>query len=162
LAEQLRIVEIGSQFVGTVFPETTQSFVPDPELSGPGLRRLSVPNLLQLRAALRDPGLGLIVCRPGYVSPWHWGVFVRALFDRRGWQGHSRFGPVLGPHLLRLPVTAPIAVVDLEDTPFINRADRFLLSRCQIYFKRELPTDRWRLFSKGPRPPTARFRRRSP
>ncbi len=57
----------------------------------------------------------------------------------------------------------PIAVIDTCDFPYINRADLFLLSRCKFYFKRELPPDRWRLFTKtGHRElPTRRFRRQS-
>jgi hypothetical protein len=88
---------------------------------------------------------------------------MRTLFDRRAWLGQPRFGPALAPHLLRLPVDAPIAVIDTGDFPFINRADLFLLSRCKFYFKRELPPDRWRLFTKTAHRelPTRRFRRRS-
>ena len=87
-------------------------------------------------------------------------MLMRNLFDRRSWLGHSHFGPALGPQLLRLPMTAPIAVVDTGDFPYINRADLFLLSRCKFYFKRELPPDHWRLFTKTVHRelPTRRFR----
>ena len=87
-------------------------------------------------------------------------MLMRTLFDRRSWFGHSHFGPALGPHLLRLPITAPIAVIDTGDFPYINRADLFLLSRCKFYFKRELPPDHWRLFTKTVHRelPTRRFR----
>src|SRR6202007_1091700 len=55
---------------------------------------------------------------------------------------------------------APIAIVDHEDLPVINRNNFFLLDRCRIYFKRELPPDRWRLFLKTGHAnlPTPRFR----
>jgi hypothetical protein len=50
--------------------------------------------------------------------------------------------------------------MDGEDLPLINRSNFFLLDRCKLYFKRELPTDYWRLFMKTGHPelPTPRFR----
>jgi Glycosyl transferases group 1 len=66
----------------------------------------------------------------------------------------------MGPQLLRWGIAAPVAVVDHEDLPVINRNNFFLLDRCRIYFKRELPPDRWRLFLKTGHAnlPTPRFR----
>ena len=154
----LRIVEIGTPHMAAAFPQQTQSFSPMPVDPDSGLTKLSVPNLGKLRRALHDPGLSLIVTGPSQLAPWR--MLMRTLFDRRAWSGQPRFGPALGPHLLRLPVTAPIAVVDTGDFPYINRADLFLLARCKFYFKRELPPDHWRLFTKTVHRelPTRRFR----
>jgi Glycosyl transferases group 1 len=157
----LRIVEIGTPHMATAFPQQARSFLPMPVETDSGLTKLSVPNLGALRRALRDPALSLIVTGPSQLAPWR--MLMRTLFDRRSWFGQSHFGPALGPHLLRLPVAAPIAVIDTGDFPYINRADLFLLSRCKFYFKRELPPDHWRLFTKTAHRelPTRRFRQSS-
>jgi hypothetical protein len=158
----LRIVEIGTPHMATAFPEQTHSFVPRPVAGQSRLSKLSVPRLGVLRRALHEPDLSLVVTAPTQLAPWQSTLFMRALFDRRAWLGYSRFGPVLAPHLLRLPISAPIAVIDTSDFPYINRADLFLLARCRYYFKRELPPDRWRLFTKTSHSelPTRRFRRK--
>ena len=160
---KLRIVEIGTPHMALSFPEQTRSFVPIPVKPGSGLTKLSVPNLGVLRRELSAPDVSLIVTSPVQREPWSASLLMRALFDRRAWQGYPRFGPAIAPHLLRLPVAAPIAMIDTGDYPYINRADLFLLSRCRFYFKRELPPDYWRLFTKTAHSelPTKRFRDRS-
>jgi hypothetical protein len=157
----LRIVEINTPHMAAAFPQQTQSFSPMPFDPGSDLNKLSVANLGALLRALRDPELSLIVTAPSQLAPWR--MLMRTLFDRRSWLGHSHFGSALGPHLLRLPITAPIAVIDTGDFPYINRVDLFLLERCKFYFKRELPPDHWRLFTNTAHRelPTRRFRRQS-
>ncbi|MPZ38839.1 MAG: glycosyltransferase [Rhizobiales bacterium] len=160
---KLRILEIGTPHMAATFPGQTRSFVPAPVKPESGRTKLSIANLTALRAELRAPDLSLIVTGPGQRNPWSVSLLMRALFDRRAWQGYPRFGPAIAPHLLRFPVAAPIAVIDTADYPYINRADLFLLSRCRFYFKRELPPDYWRLFTKTAHGelPTKRFRKRS-
>lgn len=149
--------------MATAFPEQTRSFLPGPVVRGSGMSKLSVPRLAAVYRALHAADVSLVVTAPAQLTPWQSTLFMRALFDRRSWLGYSRFGPVLAPQLLRLPLDAPIAVIDTSDFPYINRADLFLLSRCRFYFKRELPPDRWRLFTKTAHSelPTRRFRRQS-
>jgi glycosyltransferase involved in cell wall biosynthesis len=62
--------------------------------------------------------------------------------------------------MIRGRVTAPIAVWDWEDSPFIFRHNQFLLDRATLFFKRELPIDHWRVFMRTvhERLPTPRFR----
>src|SRR6185437_8312425 len=66
----------------------------------------------------------------------------------------------LGPELLRRPAHAKLIVLDHEDLPLINRDNLFLLDRCDLWFKRELPADRWRVFTRTAHAqlPTPRFR----
>jgi hypothetical protein len=67
---------------------------------------------------------------------------------------------VYGPQLLRWRGRAPIVVMDHEDMPVINRNSLYLLDRCRLWFKRELPVDHWRVFMKTAHAnlPTPRFR----
>jgi hypothetical protein len=159
----LRIVEIGHAYIRSAYPQQTQSFVPYPINPEIGVT-LSARNLPRLHRALRAPDLSLIVCHPRHLAPWHLDLLKRELFDRRSWQGWPRLAPAIGIQMLRLPLAAPIAVLDPEDVPLISRSDAFLLERCRLYFKRELPADRWRLFlnTAANGMPTTRFRRRSP
>ena len=148
--------------VAAAFPQQTRSFMPLPVKPGSSFTKLSMLNFATLNRELHAPDLSLIVTGPSQLTLWP--MLMRSLFDRRSWQGHPRLGPALAPQLLRLPMTAPIAVIDTCDFPYINRADLFLLARCKFYFKRELPPDRWRLFTKTAHRelPTRRFRRQSP
>jgi hypothetical protein len=47
----------------------------------------------------------------------------------------------------------PIAVIDLDDRPYLNSAQIRMLEECLCYFKREVPYDRFALYSQHrPRP----------
>jgi hypothetical protein len=163
----LRFVEIGAPWLKTVFPEQTLCFsnIHTKRTSDPdkGLYPISLATLPRLHRALRQPGLSLVLCRPGFYAPWHWQWINRELFSRRALQGESRLFGALGAQLLRLPIKAPIAVLDSEDYPAIKTDRLFLLSRCKLYFKRELPPDRWRLFMGTAHDslPSRRFRQQS-
>jgi hypothetical protein len=162
---KLRFVEIGAPWIKTAFPQQTLCFSTihgrrdaDPEN---GLYNISLTTLPKLHQALRDPDISMVVCRPVFYPVWHWQWISRELVSRRALRGDSRVLGALGAQLLRLPIGAPIAVLDTEDYPAINRDRLFLLSRCRRYFKRELPPDRWRLLmgTAHPNLPSRRFRR---
>ena len=110
---------------------------------------------------LGEPQVELIVVHPTFYAPWSWRWLSRALFSRRVLKGPPPLLRALAPQLLRWRGRAPMVVVDHEDLPLINRNNFFLLDRCRLYFKRELPVDRWRVFLKTAHPnlPTARFRK---
>lgn len=146
----LRFVEIGAPWIKTIFPQQTLCFsnfhtrrTADP---ANGLFPISLGTLPRLHRALREPGLSLVICRPGLYPVWHWQWINRELFSRRALRGESRLLGATGAQLLRMPIEAPIAVLDTEDYPAIGTDRLFLLDRCKFYFKRELPPDRWRLF----------------
>lgn len=164
-ASDLKIVEIGEKpFIQHAFPNQVRYFSTWPEAnasaSSPFRSRASLDKLSALFSALREPDLSLIVCHPAFFSPWHWRWISRTLFDRKMMQRIRSFPRAIGPQLLRWPVAAPIVALDHEDLPVINRNNFFLLDRCNVYFKRELPPDRWRLFLKTGHAnlPTPRFR----
>lgn len=124
-------------------------------LSSPDLK-----SLWSLHRAIISGSFDLIVCEPNYRAPWHPAALSRVLFSRRALAGKASLSRPFGLQLLRRRTTTPIAVVDLEDSPSINRCDGYLLDACRLYFKRELPVDRWRVFTNTmtPRLPTQRFR----
>jgi hypothetical protein len=165
-----RIVEIGDKpFVKRGLPDQVTYFSTwaddDPRrLKADGSSVVSLRTLAVLCRALRAPETDLVVCHPTFFSPWHWRWTMRALFDRRTLRRSVSFVRTMGPQVLRWPISAPIAVLDQTDLPLINRNNFFLLDRCRIYFKRELPPDRWRLFMKTGHAnlPTPRFRVTAP
>jgi hypothetical protein len=158
------MVEIGPHpYVQNAFPDQTQFFSTlswsadlDPEA---GRRLVSLGTLPRLLTAVREADL--IVCRPTFFSPWHWRWLVRGVFHRRILKGHLPLISSFGPQIVRLADSKPIAVIDLEDVPYVDRNNFFLLDRATLYFKRELPPDRWRLFMRTGHSnlPTPRFRR---
>jgi len=154
------IIEIGPRpFVGRAFPATTLFFSTDSARDRPqGVTLL--PGLADLWRALGRRDIDLVVCHPGFSAPWGPRHLGRSVFSWRFVQGRSPLFRAIGPELLRLKLRAPIAVVDHEDVPFINRGNLALLDRCALWFKRELPVDRWRVFQKTAHAnlPTPRFR----
>jgi hypothetical protein len=162
----LRLLEVGDKpFIKQAFPDQTiyfsTYFTHTTNEPDKGRYSVSPATLPILWRAMRDPALSLIVCHPTFFAPWDVRWLGRALFDRRSLRGHVPIARAFGPQLLRGSIAAPLAVLDHEDLPLINRNNFFLLDKCRAYFKRELPVDRWRLFLKTGHAnlPTARFRR---
>jgi hypothetical protein len=164
---RLRIVEIGdSPFIKNALPAQVSYFstwLDDDarKLASEGNRAVSLATMPALWRLLRDPETALVVCHPTYFSPWSWRWILRTLFDRRILRGSLPVARAMGPQFLRWPCAAPIAILDREDLPVVNRNNFFLLDRCRVYFKRELPPDRWRVFMKTGHAnlPTPRFRK---
>ena len=156
------ILEIGPRpYVAEAYPDSSLFFATDPgAAAADGVRRLG--SLAALWTALDRPDIELIVCHPNFSRPWGPRALGRAIFSSRFLEGRSPLLRALGPELLRWRGRAPIVVVDHEDLPVINRDNLFLLDRCALWFKRELPVDHWRVFLKTAHPqlPTPRFRRR--
>jgi hypothetical protein len=161
----LRIVEIGDKpFVKLALPHQVTYFSTWADddaqrVAADGNAVVSLHSLAALCRALREPATSLVVCHPTFFSPWHWRWITRTVFDRRMWRRSAAFVRGMGPQVLRWPISAPIAILDQTDIPLINRNNFFLVDRCRVYFKRELPPDRWRLFLKTGHAnlPTPRF-----
>jgi hypothetical protein len=154
------IVEIGDKaFVAAAFPAETAFFSTlSPAERPAGARTLG--SLAELWGVLGDPAVTLIVCRPTFSAPWSWRHVSRLMFSRHALHGRFPLLRSFAPHLLRWRGRAPIAVIDHEDLPVIDRHNLFLLDRCRVFFKRELPVDRWRVFLRTAHAnlPTPRFR----
>jgi hypothetical protein len=163
---RLRFLEIGAPWLKSAFPAQTTCFSTEHSKRdadpGNGLHSATLATLPALHRALRDPALSLVVCRPPFFPPWHWQWIIRHVFSRRLLRGEFRALGGLAPQLLRAPIKAPIAVLDFEDYPGIKRDRLWLMSRCRLYFKRELPLDHWRVFMNTAHPnlPSRRFRMR--
>jgi len=145
--------------VAQAYPDESLFYATDPAAARPeGLHTL--PSLLALWQALGRADLELIVCHPNFSRPWGLRALGRAIFSSRLLAGRSPLVSAFGPELLRWRGRAPLIVLDHEDLPLINRDNLFLLDRCRLWFKRELPVDHWRVFLKTAHPnlPTPRFR----
>lgn len=154
------IIEIGDKpYVASAYPaETLYYSTISSQDRPPGVKTLgSLPALWRM---LDDPAVSLIVCHPTFSAPWSLRHLSRIIFSRRILAGRFPLVRAFAPQLLRWRGRAPVVVLDREDLPVINRNNLFLLDRCRLFFKRELPADRWRVFLKTAHGnlPTPRFR----
>jgi hypothetical protein len=163
-----KILEIGNiPLMWAAYPQTTEFYSTwyDEKLVDPARGRhiVSLANLPRLARRLADPAFDLVVVHASPYAPWSPRALWRTLFRRSVLAGSFPFVRGFGPELLRGRVAAPVAVVDLDDPAVIDRANKFLLDRARVYFKRELPPDYWRLFAGTLhwRLPTPRFRARA-
>jgi len=146
------------------FPETTTHWSTAVTLRGadrvPREQLVTATSLPALRRALASNDYDLVVVQPGPFPPWHWQAIGRSLFRRSALSGVSHYFRTFGPQMIRSRVSAPIAIWDWEDSPFVFSHNQFLLDRATLYFKRELPVDHWRVFMRTvhERLPTPRFR----
>lgn len=161
----LRIIEIGDKpFIKSAFPDETLFFctyaVAPKTDENAGIFNISFRSIGKLRRLLRDETVSLIVCHPTFSAPWGLRAIGRALFSRRILQGYFPVIRSFGPQFVRGELAAPLIVLDQDDFPLINRCNLFLLERSALFFKRELPVDRWRVFLKTAHRdlPTQRFR----
>ena len=157
-----RILEIGEvSRIRHAFPQTTEFFstyVEDSKWRKPPAGELvSAMTLVPLARRLLDTGLNLVVVHASPHGPVE--GLVRTLFRRSALRGHLPLFRGLGQQLLRGAVKVPVAVLDLQDSPSILKCNRYLLQKSTVYFKRELPTDRWRLLMHNGKTPTRRYRR---
>ena len=157
-----QILEIGQvPRMHYAYPRTTEFFstyVADSERSKPsGSQLVSAKTLVPLAKRLSDPELDLVVV---HASP-HGSLegLIRTVFRRSTLRGHVPLFRGLAQQLLRRGTIAPLAVLDLHDSPSILSCNLHLLRRATLYFKRELPPDRWQLLMRSGKTPTLRYRK---
>jgi hypothetical protein len=160
-----KILEIGLRSrMRHAFPDTTEfySTAEEREDVGPVRQRheVSLGSLRGLARRLADPSFDLVVVYPPANTPWSLRGISRCFFRRSALRGNVPFFRMFGQQMIRGRVAAPIAVVDEDDPPVIFRHHVYLLDKATLYFKRELPTDHWRVFmgTLHSRVPTPRFR----
>jgi hypothetical protein len=154
------IVEIGPRpYVARTFAAESLFFSTDVGRERPdGVTVL--PSIPALWSALARPDVEMVVCHPNFSAPWSARQLGRSVLSRRFLEGRSPLVTSLGAELARWRRRAPLVVLDHEDLPLINRNNLALLDRCDLWFKRELPPDHWRVFVKTAHAnlPTPRFR----
>ncbi len=155
-----RIVEIGPRpYISRWYKNTAEFFSTD--WAGhvePGVAPIRTLRTLWRRLGQTD--IDLIVCHPSFSAPWGFRHIARSIFSKRLLWGRSPLMRAYGPEIARLRSRSRLIVVDLEDLPVINPSNLPLLDASHLWFKRELPTDHWRVFNKTAHPnlPTPRFR----
>jgi len=159
-SSSLRILEIGEvSRMRHAFPTTEffSTFVRDSESSrAAGVELVSAKTLIPLARRLSKDPIDLVVVHASPHGPLE--ALVRTIFRRSTLHGHFPIFRTFAQQLFRRAVNAPVAVLDLHDSPTILECNRHLLEASTLYFKRELPSDRWRLFSRGGKVPTFRYR----
>jgi glycosyltransferase involved in cell wall biosynthesis len=101
-----------------------------------------------LRRRIKAGAVDLLVVYPPRYRPWGIRVLAKAMVAN---PRHMLAAAIraTGVSMVRfLPRGVPIVALDLDDTFAINRHSFFLLERARIYFKRELPIDRWQTLFK--------------
>lgn len=121
----------------------------------------SVPNLRRVYGLLCDTSFDAIfVTRQStQIGPHH--AVLRLLMNRHVARRGVPALRIFGDRMLRLAAHAPIVVFDPSDASFVPRRALWLWRRAAAVFKRELPLDRWQLFTRTVHSglPTPRFRR---
>ncbi len=142
------------------FPNTEffSTFIKDSESTKPpGVELVSAKTLIPLARRLSKQSFDLVVVHASPHGPIE--ALIRTIFRRSALRGHFPIFRTFAQQLLRGGVKAPVAVLDLHDSPSILACNRHLLEVATIYFKRELPPDRWQLFMRAGKIPTLRYRR---
>jgi hypothetical protein len=106
-----------------------------------GWRRLPA-----LRRALDRGEFDLVVGHPPAEVPWH-PTRIAAMLRRFGRGAPALIVRGFGTRLLLRPTRTPLAIVDLGDSTAIRPHNFPMLERARLYFKRELPADRWKAFA---------------
>lgn len=99
-----------------------------------------------LRTALDRGEFDLVVGYPPAEVPWR-PARVAAVLRRFRQRGPGLIVRSLGIRLLLRPTRTPLAILDLDDAAVIRRHNFALLDRARVYFKRELPADRWKVLA---------------
>src|SRR5258708_20844346 len=104
-------------------PETTTHWSTAPTLAtadrGPRDQLGTLGSLPALREELASERYDLVVVQPGPFPPWHWQAIVRSLFRRSALRGVMPYFRTFGQQMIRGHVSAPIAIWDWEDSPFV-------------------------------------------
>ncbi len=152
----LRILEIGGDCLfALAAPAQTEFYWTGIRLRGNvrqrfgrlgGIKRVLGPirfvrTLLELRRHEYD----LLVVHAAPFAPWHPRSFLTAL---RAWNVLSPLGLFanFAWRIVHLFHGVPVVTLDLGDSFGIGRHNFFLLDVSKVYFKRELPADRWHVF----------------
>ena len=158
-----RILEIGGFYFKLEFPERTTALWSNPRLpqEGEPIDGFSTPDriLRELKAA-GEGKYDVIVANTLRYSPWHPRYWARGPFytPAHPWAALTRQFGVSALRFAKIPV--PLIAIDMDDAFGIGRSSVFLLDKAKVFFKRELPVDKWQVLygSVHPHLPTLRYR----
>ncbi len=137
-----RILEIGHhRMCKLALPEQTTLI-----FTGSWTEPLTLRRLWQLWRELRTQKHDVIVVYVEQWAPWHW-KSLRRLVSLHPLRTFLKLFLIQSLRFIKPRV--PLAVIDLTEWGFIHHYNEFLLDRCTIWFKRELPVDRWRVFRRS-------------
>jgi hypothetical protein len=160
---RLRILEIGGGYFKMQYPERTTLLWTGTKMpaAGEAIDGFSTPERVwrELRAA-RQGHYDVIIANTLRYSPWHPRYWARAPFysPAHPWASIARQWGVAALRWASVPV--PIVAIDMDDAFSIGTDSIFLLDKAKVFFKRELPLDRWQVLcgSVHPHIPTLRYR----
>jgi len=158
-AQPLRVLEVGGDCLFALgVPEQTEFFWTGIRLRGNvrrrfgrfgGIRRAFGPvRFMRALRKLRRREYDVLVMHAAPFPLWHPRSFLTAL---RSWHVLSPLAFFAGFawRMLHRFHAVPIVALDLGDSFGIGHQNYFLLDAAKIYFKRELPADRWHVFFKS-------------
>ena len=160
---RLRILEIGSGYFKYQYPQQTTLLWSATKLPQNfcTIDGFSTPDrvLRELRTAAQG-GYDIVIANTIRYSPWHPRYWARAPFKtpRHPWASLTR---QFGVEVLRwAKVPVPLVAIDMDDSFGIGKNSVFLLDKAKVFFKRELPVDKWQVLygTSHKHLPTLRFR----
>lgn len=154
----LRILEFGYPLFKWGVPEQTDYFWIDRKKRGSPLLRPR--DAVEVMGRLRRGEYDLVSATSPEFSPFHPRSFLTAIRDWR-LDAPAALAAILFGRFVHGFHDVPVAAIDIRDTFGVQASNLALLDRSAVYFKRELPADRWRAFFKTRHwdLPGARFRR---
>ncbi len=158
---KVRILELGdTSYFKTQYPERTTLLWAGARLPFDRSIVDGFATPLRVLRELRSGKHDIVVCYPTRYSPWHPRYWARAPLQTpfNPWASLTR---QFGVSMLRFTdVPVPLVGVDMDDAFGIGKSSVFLLDKADVFFKRELPVDRWQVLygTVHPHLPTLRFR----
>ena len=161
-----RVVEIGGGgLFAYEFPDTTLRVWTNLHVDRSAEPRLTPWGFDNVAAAfrlVRSPDTDFIVWHQLAYAPWDLSFVGRSL-ARLGWRAVPFLLKYLASFALVLAARRPIVVIDTGDYMSVPRHTLWVMGRAVLTYKRELPSDRWRVLAGTlhRRQPARRMRRRA-
>ena len=117
------------------------------------------PDFPRAKAA-RSGKYDVIIANTLRYSPWHPRYWSRGPFYTPTPSLGVAVAPVRRQHAALAKIPVPLIAIDMDDAFGIGSSSVFLLDKAKVFFKRELPVDKWQVLygSVHPHLPTLRYR----
>jgi hypothetical protein len=145
----LRILEVGDELLfKPAVPEQTDFYWTGYKPRGNIAIAFGPKEFFRAMRRLRRDMYDLLVVHVPLYPPWHPRVIATVLRDWRLSAPRGLFA-VFAWWLVQRFHRVPIAAIDLNDSFGVGRHAVGLIDLSRVYFKRELPADRWQVFFKS-------------